>query len=453
MRKCIISPAGRAFRSRVACRVFSFLAAVGYIAGATSGAVAASERKEISAFDFVQMIGVGLHIRYTDGAYANVRNVMDDIKFLGISHVRDDLPGTDNRESLYARDMMKRMAFDGIKFNLCFPVRWREFGAINFLKILEMAVPGSVTTVEGYNEINNAPVTYDGQSGVAAAAAGQKAIYDAIKTDPALKHVPVIDMTGFVEMKDPTFIYGKSLKGYADLMNHHAYPQNGQQPGGWINSEKLGQYKAMEEPMPKAITEFGYSSLPQSGWLVIGVDERTQAKGILNGLFDAARSGYDKIYFYELLDQKPDPDLKELELHFGFFTFDNRPKIVARAIRNLTRILGEDGNPDASRRTPGQPVQVTVQGPDSKEQIYTLGLKKSDGRRLAAIWRETPFWDRATGQPLEATPVPTKVSFGNACKSIKLYDVLNSSEPISTSVGDSFSLNVGDYVQLVECVR
>jgi hypothetical protein len=420
-----------------------------------SDAAAASERKEISAFDFVQMIGVGVHIRYTDGAYANVRNVMDDIKFLGIKHVRDDLPGTDNRESLYARDMMKRMAFDGIKFNLCFPLRWKEFGAINFLKILEMAVPGSVAFVEGYNEINNmnSPVEYEGKSGVAGAAAGQKAIYEAIKSDPSLKHIPVIDMTGFVEMKEQNFAYGASLKGYADLMNNHAYAQNGQQPGGWINPEKLGHYKALQDEMPRTITEFGYSSMPQSGWLLIGVDERTQAKGILNGLFDAARSSYDKIYFYELMDQKADPESKQLEHHFGLFTFDNRPKIVAHAIRNLTTILADAGGPAAGGKAAGQPVPITVQAADSKEPILTLGLKKSDGTQFAAIWRETPFWDRAAGQPLEAAPLPAKVSFAGGCKSTKLYDVLKSNEPVSTSAGDGFSMNVGDYVQLVECVR
>jgi hypothetical protein len=285
-----------------------------------------------------------------------------------------------------------------------FSVRWRELGD-QLPENSRDAVPGSVTTVEGYNEINNA-VTYD-DKGCRAAAAGQKAIMtlkrSCSKTCPGHRH------DWLRRMKDPTSPWYVA-QGIWDLMNHHAYPRMdsnravdkfkvGQQSDG--RADAKGHHGMVARARRKAVGSLSVS------------DERTQAKGILNGLFDAARSGYDKIYFYELLDQKPDPDLKELELHFGFFTFDNRPKIAAHAIRNLTRILGDDGNPDASRRTPGQPVQVTVQGPDSKEQIYTLELKKSDGRRLAAIWRETPFWDR-TGQPLEATPVPAKVSFGNA---------------------------------------
>jgi hypothetical protein len=450
LKKRIVS-LGRVGRRAAARRMLFSLAALGCAVGFAADCVSAAERTEISASDFVNMIGVGVHMRYTDGAYADTLKVIEDITFLGIRRVRDDLPGNDTRESLHARDMLKRMAFDRIRFNLIFPGRWKESGAIDFLKILEMAVPGSVASVEGYNEINNVPVTFDGLGGVAGAAAGQRAIYQAIKSNPALSHVPVIDMTGFVEVNDSTFNYGASLKGYADVMNMHSYAQNGAQPGGWINAEKLGHYKAIEEPMPKVITEFGYASMPQSGWLVIGVDERTQAKGILNGLFDAARSGYDGIYIYELLDQKPDPEQKELEFHFGLFDFDNRPKLAAGAIRNLTAILG--GGMNAGRKMPNESVRITVEAPESGEQVRSLGLRKSNGTQLAAIWRETPFWDRASGQPLEATSVPAKISFGRSCSAIKSYDLLQSSEPVATAAGGVISVNVGDYVQLVECLN
>jgi hypothetical protein len=436
-------------RRLASCAALSFLVFDCAVVG-VSKAQASSVRSEISAFDLVQMIGVGIHLRYTDTAYANVRNVMDDMKYLGIDNARDDLPGTDNRESLYARDMIKRMAFERIKFDLCFPTQWQEVDAIGFLKILQQIIPGSVASVEGFNEINGNAGYFKGR--VATAAAGQKAIYDAIKSDPMLHDIPVIDMTGFVELKDPTSDYGSSLKGYADLMNNHVYAQNGDQPGARsITPDKLGPYKAMEEPMPKAITEFGYASLPQSGWLVIGVDERTQAKGILNGLFDAARSGYDRIYIYELLDQKPDPSLKELQFHFGLFTVDNRPKVAALGLRNLVQVLRDASNPDAARKTTAQPVRADA--PGSIEPVFTLSLNKSDGTQIAAIWRESPFWDRANGRPIDSTPVRANVSFEGACGSIRQYDVLKSAVPIATSAGNTISLDLEDYVQLVECVK
>jgi hypothetical protein len=408
------------------------------------------------------MIGVNVHMRYTDGAYANLANVLQALKFLGVRHVRDVMPGTGAPADLQARDALRRLVFDGIKLNLVFSSGWRASEAVDLIRALERAVSASVASVEGYNEINNFPVTYEGQSGPAAAAAGQKALYRSIKASPDLGHIPVIDMTGFEMIKNLEFTYGSSLEGYADVMNAHAYAQNGQQPSIWINPEKIDAYKSLQQVLPKVITEFGYATMPQSGWLVIGVDERTQAKGLLNGLFDAARSGYDKLYLYELLDQKPDPASKQLEFHFGLFTFDNRPKVAAQAIRNLVQVLGEGesksatgpNRPKANGDLPSnESFHLDVQKPELRGQIFTLGLTKSNGAQMAAVWRETMFWDRAAGQPLEAAEITAMLTFDKPCASIKVYDVLRSAQPTSVSPGGVLSVAIGDYVKLAECVH
>jgi hypothetical protein len=418
--------------------------------------------RSISTLQLIQMIGVNVHMRYSDGAYADLRNVLQALRFLGVSQVRDVMPGTGAPADMQARDALRRMVFDGIKLNLIFSSGWRASEAVDLIRNLEKAVPGSVRSVEGYNEINNFPVTYDGQGGLAVAAAGQKALYQSIKGSPDLRHILVIDMTGFEVLKDPKFTYGSSLEGYADALNAHAYAQNGQQPSIWINPEKIDAYKSLQQVLPKVITEFGYATMPQSGWLVIGVDERTQAKGLLNGLFDAARSGYDKLYIYELLDQKPDPASKQLEFHFGLFTFDNRPKVAAQAIRNLVQVIGETES--KSTTEPNRPkadskpasdgsFHLDVQKPELRGQIFILGLMKSNGAQMVAVWRETMFWDRATGQPLEADGITAALTFDEPCESIKVYDVLRSAEPTSVSTGGALSVVIGDYVKLVECVH
>ena len=45
---------------------------------------------------------------------------------------------------------------------------------------------------------------------------------------------------------------------------------------------------------------------------------------------------------------------------------------------------------------------------------------KSDGTQVAAVWRETMFWDRDTGQPLEADGITATLTFDKPCKSIKV---------------------------------
>jgi hypothetical protein len=440
-----------------------FVVVIGGLSFLPGGWAASEETKMISASKLVQMIGVNVHMRYSDGAYANSLNVLQGLKYLGIAHIRDQMPGTASQADMQARDGLRRMAFGGIKLDLIYPSGWEPSLATELLRNLEKAVPGSVAFVEGYNEINNFPVVYEGLSGAEGAAAGQRALYRAIKQDPDLKGVRVIDMTGFEEIKSPIFSYGSSLEGYADVMNVHAYAQNGAQPGIWINPERIGAYKSIEQWLPKIITEFGYASIPQSGWLVIGVDERTQAKGLLNGLFDAARSGYDKVYIYELLDEKPDPEAKELQFHFGLFAFDNRPKIAAQAIKNLIRIFGlpesevkvfERDRADSHETSLSpSPIQLTVQRSDTQDRVYTLGVAKSNGDTFAAVWRETSFWDRANGQPLDTPGVRASLGFGKPCGSTRLYDILQSSAPISVSNENPFPLMVRDHVQLVECVN
>lgn len=403
--------------------------------------------------DLIEMIGVNTHMTYNDGAYAKIDDVIQDLKFLGVDYIRDVLPDQASVPQLVGREALQRMIQDGIKLNIFAPSGWNA-DRIGWLSTLEKAAPGALASIEGYNEINNFPVTYQDQTGPVAARNGQKALYAKVKSDPYLKHVPVIDMTGFEMIRDPWFSYGQSLNGFADVMNVHAYSQNGAQPQDWINPDLPKWYKKVGAELPKAITEFGYSSMPQAGWGFIGVDERSQAKGILNGIFDAARSGYDKLYIYELLDEKPDPEMKELQFHFGLFTFDNEPKAAAKALANLKTVLGESSGPrrEASRppSSDASP-RVTVESPQSKAPVHSLVLTKSNGDRLVAVWREPPFWDRTNGRPLEDKPVSAKVNFGKGCGSIRTFDVLVSDRPIAAGAGRSFSVALGDHVQLLEC--
>src|ERR1700730_7056377 len=221
---------GRSKSSIAALYTAAWISAIGASIGFSLGARAAEEKRAMPSSELVQMIGVNTHMTYTDGAYANSENVLRDLKFLGINHIRDVLPGTESQAAMIGRDALKRMIYNKIKLNLLCLSGWTS-ASIAWLRTLEGAVPGSIASMEGYNEIDNFPIRYEGQTGPAAAEAGQRALYSAIKSDPDLKHIPVIDLTGRSAIaKDPAFAYGSSLSGYADVMNIHAYAQNGAQP-------------------------------------------------------------------------------------------------------------------------------------------------------------------------------------------------------------------------------
>ncbi len=373
---------------------------------------------------FIDTLAVNTHINYTDGAYANVRNVADDLAWLGIRHVRDAAPGSGAAPLASYVYVAQR----GIKFDFLMhpdiPVSVGQAAQLN------AAVPGSVVAIEGFNEIDNWPVTYQGLTGAAAGLAAQREIYTRVRAHPQLAGVAVYDLTGYdVKQVD-------TRANAADYSNQHVYPQNGEQPTYNANGDRwmgAAAEAVKKYGLPYVITEFGYFTLPQAGWYMLGVDEPTQAKGVLNGYLDAAAAGVKRTYVYELLDQKPDPENKSNEMHYGFFRIDNSPKRVAYAIRNLTSILkagtthGAKGTADGAK---AGALAYTLAG--MPVSANSLLLQKKDGRFVLALWNETPIWNRATGTPLESPPANVGLDLGTNASRIDVYDPLVSATPLAS---------------------
>src|SRR4030088_1455757 len=83
-------------RFHQATRVVAILVVViGAVVVPTRISKAHDQIRSISTSQLIQMIGVNVHMRYTDTAYANSTNVLQALRFLGVSHVRDIMPGID----------------------------------------------------------------------------------------------------------------------------------------------------------------------------------------------------------------------------------------------------------------------------------------------------------------------------------------------------------------------
>ncbi|WP_321920385.1 calcium-binding protein [Paraburkholderia tropica] len=416
-----------------ACAVFGLIVGL-----AATPAHAADAVRAMPTSDFIDSLAVNTHVNYTDGAYVNVHNIADDLNWLGIRHVRDIVPNGSPPFDNYVY-----LARRGVKFN--FLVRTNIDESIAQAVALNTAVPGSVAAIEGFNEIDNFPVTYNGLKGAAAGLASQRDIYSRVQTTPALAGVRVYDVTGY----DPKGVDTRTSS--ADYSNTHVYPQNGEQPSYNANGDHwlpaaLGSVKKFE--LPVVVTEFGYFSMPQSGWYMLGVDEPTQAKGVLNGYMDAAAAGVKRLFVYELLDQKPDPQNKNAEMHYGMFRNDNSPKVVAHTIRNLTTILNTN-TPHRTRAAARDTLAYTLSG--MPVSAYSLLLKKKDGRFVLALWNETPIWDRAKGTPLVSPPVPVQVGLGANARRVDVYDPMVSAEPLAAHRNEGqISVDVPDHPILLE---
>jgi hypothetical protein len=415
------------------------------IAFGVSRPVWAESVKPHRAEDIRDSIGVNTHFNYMDGAYANVPFVLDALAYLGVSHVRDLTPtpwiGGSAPMSHYERAMDA-----GINFTFMDHLGSRDPTVMmGNLKTLNERIPGHIAAIEGFNEVDhNALNDYKGLSGLPAAKLYQRDMYRLVKADDKLGKLPILDFTGG-EVGEPGA--PNDVPGRADMINFHIYAQNGNQPSVWINeaAEATKFYK-----LPAVITEFGYASMPQSGWLVIGVDEVAQAKGTLNGLFDSLNLGFERLFLYELVDQKPDPKGKNLEQHFGLFDNKFRRKAIAKSLHKLTGLIRDTSG--TSRTFETNVLDYDLKGLPAS--AHSMVFEKSNGVTYLAIWNEVPMWDRATGKPIAATPTYVSLKLKNGSHAVAVHNLIQiSTSAVTTSHKSDLVIPLAGDPLLIEIAR
>jgi hypothetical protein len=382
------------------------------------------------SYDFLDRIGVVTHVRYYDGAYRDHAGTIEKLRYLGLMRIRDTAPKAASNLPY------KRYLDAGARFCMsCSPDGAAQTDASKVGEVLDRILacfPGArgIDFLEGPNEPNNQPITFAGTKDTKTSFEGVKVYMDALHAElRRRKEFDAIPLLGVANYP--------RLEVTSDMDNEHPYPKNGEQPGPAMAKVLTGRSR------PVVITEFGYNTGPPSKFPT-PVDEYTQALLTLNGLFDAVSLGCKRIYVYELLDEKPDPDFKVPNLHWGVFRYDGTPKIAARALRNLTRIVAP-----ADQAGPALP-DPTVAGlpPTGK----WMALQKGPRSMLAILWNEPDIWDEAGLKPIPVAAREVRVTFA-APGSVRLYDPLQGDAPVSeTANADGLTVRLGAFPQIVEIV-
>jgi hypothetical protein len=300
---------------------------------------------------------------------------------------------------------------------------------------------GSVFSIEGPKEVGFAPVTFNGGNGVANQIADQAAIYAAVRADPALAGVPVLNLTVGLQSSISYSQLG-NMSGMADQGSAHEYAPFGFSPA--FDWKGILALEGSPTPgLPMAVTEAGYYTLPGSP---SGVDELVQAKYTLDMLMDSAKSGVTQIYLYELLDQLPDPNGASRQLHYGLFHNDGTPKLAAVAIHNLTTILKD---PAGTPPGPTGSLSYNVTGlPSNGSQML---FEKQNGVFAIALWAEPTIWSHKLAQEVAAPVQTLTVSFPGVQSEILVFDPLLGTAPIATYTNFSqVQLQITDHPLIVE---
>src|SRR5208283_2676298 len=247
---------------------------------------------------FIDTIGVNTHISYTDSSlWSNPTDVTSDLNYLGVDEVRDCIIGSAPLSRFVT------LAEEGVKFTILVPggivTTASLYATFSLIDQLNESVPASVVAVEGPNEINNWPVTYNGVGGLQGAVDLQETVYSHVQSDPKLVGVAVDYFTGYGaggldEGPDPA-----TTAGLANYDNQHPYPATGEPPAAYV--DPAGALTNETAPYgPAVYTETGYST--ETGDNPTGVNQDVQAKYTLNMLMDDAKNGVATTYLYDLLD-------------------------------------------------------------------------------------------------------------------------------------------------------
>ncbi|WP_243389926.1 calcium-binding protein [Arboricoccus pini] len=343
--------------------------------------------------------------------------------------VRDSVPNGDSGANY------KYLVEDGIQFDLGIKNDGADFqNVMNRLVDFVETYPDAVIGIEGPNEVDLSGVDFGGKTGVEGGIAMQKALYSYVNSSDVLKDIPVYDLTG---------ANGKVYA--ADIEAVHVYPGYGKQPNDRLTivADSLDSYVGST---PIAFTELGYYTAPTLS--TGGVDESTQAKYLINSIFDSVRFGIDQIFLYELLDEGGSSDTKYSH-HYGLFDDDNNAKASAVAVHNLTTILADDGSTAESFKT--GTLDYTIS--DMPTSGHSLLFEKSDGSYDIALWNEVTIWNNSTHTSVQATATAITLTFDDYYD-VSYYNIINSSKATATYEHvNELTISLGDSALILELTK
>jgi putative heme iron utilization protein len=385
---------------------------------------ASPDQTILSASTFISSIGVNTHTGYSWGGYNNLALVEDDLKYLGVTKLRDGLASSPS-----AQPILDGLAKDGYTFDFVVQSNVPAGGAsalqayLDSVKAFETSHPGSIIALEGLNEVNVDAFSQNGTLTVEVAAQFQAAYYNAIKADATLSKISVYNLSlGYNDSTD--YVKLGDLSGATDYANSHAYVSTSLTPAAALQA-LLANAKSVTGSDPVVITETGYTTKSDTPY--IGADENVQAKSILNTLVDAYKDGVSTTYLYQLLDASADNDPSNPESHYGLFNSDGTPKLAATAIHNLTTILADDGK---GGHTPTASLNYTLDGMPATGNSMVLG--KSNGAYELVVWAEPKIWNDATDTEISNPTKSVTINLGSVHHLISVYDPLSGTSPIAT---------------------
>src|SRR5205823_5126621 len=124
-------------------------------------------------------------------------------------------------------------------------------------------------------------------------------------------------------------------------------------------------------------------------------------------LMDYYRTGYEKTFLYELVDDYVDPANANAENNLGMFNVDFTLKPAGRAVKNTIALLADPG----TSFTPST-LDFTLTG--GNPNVHQLLLQKHDGTFWLALWQDVSVFNKSTNTDVTNPDVPVTLTFGSS---------------------------------------
>ena len=410
-----------------------------------------SIRQASSANDFVESIGVNTHVNYGDTPYGNYQGLLKpSLVYLGVRHIRDDLA-----DDQFVLNPYRDLHSLGIQITGLVPYETASMPALIATIRLQRDV---LEAVEGPNETDIfTQFKYKGKGFPNGTIAFMRDFYPAIKKDPLLRHLPVLQTT----LAFPGAAVGKGIRadllgdlsGYADYGNSHNYFSFGEFPSDRIKDDHLPLNSRITPGKPMVSTEGGYQMGDGDGYKGIWDDglsapfsEEIHGRYLLRYALEQYRLGYSRSFIYELLDSD--------RAKWGLFRADGTPRPAARGLRTMIKLLGEGRWDSGAKRwiAPSlKPRALAYSVSKLPNSVHSLLFQKSNGRFYLVLWNEVNNWDATTGKAVYSTPVPLTLRIDQPVKTVRTFSPLTHGTAVTATFDSSIvQLNVPDHPVIVE---
>lgn len=375
---------------------------------------------------FVDSIGVATHLSYYDTPYGNYEGIVKPrFRESGIRHLRD---GAD----IGNQDVIRKLndlATIGVHSTLILDWRHPE-QAVEAAKALKP----SLAAVEGANEVNIFnPELFPDQI-----REYHNRLYAAIKADPQTAYLPVLA---------PSLAYGTEDSEElgpvsCDVGNMHPY-QGGHLPDAGL-ADGIAAARDVCPGKPYMATETGYNNALNSSVGQPAISEQAGAKYIPRTYLDFFRSGVQRTFVYEFIDEFYDPDMTNPEARFGIVRRDGTPKPAFVAMKNLIGLLGDRG----PSFTPGT-LRYTLGG--NVTNLRHVLLQKRDGRYYLVLWLNARSYDLSAKKDVDVPPQSVTLGLQTQIKAATTYLPSRIAEPRRNYLGPkTIVLSVPDEPLVVE---